>query len=84
MLKDTFRISKPVARELGGHECGHHCAVKPAIRIPFGDYLWDPVATIALGVATGAAFGREVMTGVYESDMGLWTADCAGALPLAP
>jgi hypothetical protein len=58
-------------------------AVKPAIRIPFGvDYLWDPVATVALGVATGAAFGREVMTGVYESDMGLWTADCAGALRL--
>jgi uncharacterized protein len=58
-------------------------AVKPAIRIPFGiDYLWDPVATVALGVATGAAFGREVMTGVYESDMGLWAADCAGALRL--
>ena len=58
-------------------------AVKPAIRIPFGvDYLWDPVATVALGVATGAGFGREVMTGVYESDMGLWAADCAGALRL--
>jgi membrane complex biogenesis BtpA family protein len=58
-------------------------AVRPAIRIPFGvDYLWDPVATVALGVATGAAFGREVMTGVYESDMGLWTPDCAGALRL--
>jgi membrane complex biogenesis BtpA family protein len=58
-------------------------AVKPAIKIPFGvDYLWDPVATVALGVATGAAFGREVMTGVYESDMGLWAADCAGALRL--
>ena len=56
-------------------------AAKPAIRIPFGvDYLWDPVATVALGVATGAAFGREVITGVYESDMILWTADCAGAL----
>jgi membrane complex biogenesis BtpA family protein len=58
-------------------------AVKPAVKIPFGvDYLWDPVATVALGVATGAAFGREVMTGVYESDMGLWSPDCAGALRL--
>jgi uncharacterized protein len=58
-------------------------AVKPAIKIPFGvDYLWDPVATVALGVATGARFGREVMTGVYESDMGLWAPDCAGALRL--
>ena len=58
-------------------------AVKPAIRIPFGvDYLWDPVATVALGVATGARFGREVMTGVYDSDMGLWMPDSAGALRL--
>jgi membrane complex biogenesis BtpA family protein len=58
-------------------------AVRPAIKVPFGvDYLWDPVATVALGVATGAGFGREVMTGVYESDMGLWAPDCAGALRL--
>ncbi|MEA2782715.1 MAG: uncharacterized protein QOK29_4259 [Rhodospirillaceae bacterium] len=58
-------------------------AVKPMIKLPFGvDYLWDPVATVALGVATGARFGREVMTGVYDSDMGLWAPDCAGALRL--
>jgi uncharacterized protein len=57
--------------------------LKPEIDRPFGvDYLWDPVATVALGTATGAAFGREVMTGVYESDMGLWQADCASALRL--
>jgi uncharacterized protein len=57
--------------------------LKPAIRRPFGvDYLWDPVATVALGAATGAAFGREVMTGVYDSDMGLWQPDCATALRL--
>src|ERR1700687_1403524 len=41
-----------------------------------------PAAPVALGVATGARFGREVMTGVYESDMGLWAPDCAGALRL--
>jgi uncharacterized protein len=53
------------------------------IKVPFGvDYLWDPVATVALGVATGARFGREVMTGVYDSDMGLWVPDCAGAVRL--
>ena len=58
-------------------------ALKPLIKIPFGvNYLWDPVATVALGVATGARFGREIMTGVYESDMGLWAPDCAGALRL--
>jgi membrane complex biogenesis BtpA family protein len=57
--------------------------LRPAIRIPFGvDYLWDPMATVALGVATGARFGREVMTGIYDSDMGLWAPDCAGALRL--
>lgn len=58
-------------------------ALKPLIKIPFGvNYLWDPVATVALGVATGARFGREIMTGVYESDMGIWAPDCAGALRL--
>jgi uncharacterized protein len=55
----------------------------PMLRIPFGvNYLWDPYATVALAVATGAAFAREVFTGVYASDMGLWQPDCAGALRL--
>lgn len=41
--------------------------------IPFGvDFLWDPMAAMAIAHATGAAFVREVLTGVYESDMGLW------------
>lgn len=58
-------------------------ALRPAITVPFGvNYLWDPVATVALAVATGAAFAREVFTGVYASDMGLWQPDCAGALRL--
>lgn len=58
-------------------------AVMSRLTVPFGvDYLWDPVATVALGVATGARFGREVMTGVYDSDMGVWAPDCAGALRL--
>ena len=45
---------------------------------PFGvDYLWDPIAAMAVASATGAAFIREVVTGVYESDMGLWAPDAA-------
>lgn len=45
---------------------------------PFGvDFLWDPVAPLAIAKATGAAFIREVVTGVYESDMGLWAPDAA-------
>jgi len=48
--------------------------------IPFGvDFMWDPIAALSIAVATGASFMREVVTGVYESDMGLWSPD-AGAL----
>ena len=48
---------------------------------PFGvDYLWDPKVPLAVGLATGAAFVREVFTGVYESDMGLWNTDAASTL----
>jgi membrane complex biogenesis BtpA family protein len=47
---------------------------------PFGvDYLWDPHAALAVAAATGASFIREVTTGVYESDMGIWAPD-AGKL----
>ncbi|MBC7810776.1 MAG: BtpA/SgcQ family protein [Burkholderiales bacterium] len=47
--------------------------LKPST-IPFGvDFLWDPMAAIAIAHATGAKFVREVLTGVYESDMGLWS-----------
>jgi membrane complex biogenesis BtpA family protein len=58
-------------------------AVRSVCTVPFGvDYLWDPVATVALAAATGARFGREVMTGVYDADMGLWAPDSAQALRL--
>lgn len=50
------------------------------IALPFGvDLLWDPGAAIAVARATGAAFVREVFTGVFESDMGLLAPDL-GAL----
>jgi len=45
----------------------------PHMKVPFGvDVLWDPIATIDLAVATGAKFVREVFSGVYASDFGLW------------
>lgn len=54
--------------------------LRPSDR-PFGvDFLWDPAAALAIGVATGASFMREVTSGVYESDMGLWHTDAAGLL----
>lgn len=56
-------------------------AARPAIRVPFGvNFLWDPVASVQIAAATGAAFVREIFTGVYASDMGIWAPDCAGAL----
>jgi len=43
------------------------------IKVPFGvDVLWDPKAALALAKATGAKFIREILTGVFVSDMGLW------------
>jgi membrane complex biogenesis BtpA family protein len=55
--------------------------LKELIKVPFGvNYLWDPVATVALAAASGAAFAREIFTGVYDSDMGLWEPDAATAL----
>lgn len=49
--------------------------------VPFGvDFLWDARCALAVAAATGAAFIREVATGVWESDMGLWTPDAAGLL----
>lgn len=51
--------------------------VRPTDR-PFGvDILWDPMAAMALAKATGASFMREVVTGAYESDMGVWAPDAA-------
>ncbi len=53
---------------------------KPSDR-PFGvDFLWDPRCALAVAVATGAAFMREVCTGVWESDMGLWQTNAAEVL----
>jgi membrane complex biogenesis BtpA family protein len=47
------------------------------IRLPFGvNVLWDPYASLDLAVATGAQFVREIFTGVYASDFGLWDTNC--------
>jgi membrane complex biogenesis BtpA family protein len=46
------------------------------IHVPFGvNVLWDGRASIDLAVATGAKFVREIFTGVYASDFGLWNTD---------
>jgi uncharacterized protein len=53
-------------------------ALKPMITVPFGvNYLWDPTASVAIAAATGANFVREIFTGVFASDMGVWAPDAA-------
>ncbi|KPL78700.1 SgcQ protein [Ornatilinea apprima] len=47
------------------------------VKLPFGvNVLWDPFASIDLAAATGAKFVREIFTGVYASDFGLWNTNC--------
>ena len=55
--------------------------LRAEIRVPFGvNVLWDPMSTVALAAATGAAFVREIFTGTYASDMGPWTPDAGQAM----
>ena len=45
----------------------------PEIRVPYGvDVLWDPCKTFDLAAAVDAKFVREIFTGVYASDFGIW------------
>lgn len=46
--------------------------LRSSVTVPFGvNILWDAKASLALARATGASFIREVVTGVYESDLGM-------------
>ncbi|MCC3373233.1 BtpA/SgcQ family protein [Cohnella sp. REN36] len=47
--------------------------LKSEVKIPFGvNVLWDAKKSLDLAAATGASFIREIFTGVYASDFGLW------------
>ena len=51
--------------------------LKSEITVPYGvNCLWDPIASLDLAAATGAKFVREIFTGVYASDFGLWNTNC--------
>lgn len=51
--------------------------LKADLKIPFGvNVLWDPKKSLDLAVATGAKFVREIFTGVYASDFGIWDTNC--------
>lgn len=53
----------------------------PDIRVPYGvNVLWDPKASLDLAAASGAGFVREIFTGVYASDFGLWNTNCGAVV----
>ena len=55
--------------------------LRSEITVPFGvNVLWDAMASVALAAATGASFVREIMTGLYASDMGAWAPDAGQAM----
>ena len=48
-------------------------SLRGELTVPFGvNVLWDPRATLAVAAATGAAFAREIFTGAFAGDFGLW------------
>ena len=42
--------------------------------------LWDAKRSLDLAAATGALFVREIFTGVYASDFGVWNTDCGNTV----
>ncbi|MCD8121867.1 MAG: BtpA/SgcQ family protein [Clostridiales bacterium] len=50
--------------------------LKDKIKIPYGvNCLWDPIASLDLAKAVEGQFIREIISGVYASDFGLWNTD---------
>src|SRR3954470_3171710 len=48
-------------------------SVREELMVAFGvNVLWDPKATLAVAKATGARFCREIFTGAFAGDFGLW------------
>jgi membrane complex biogenesis BtpA family protein len=51
--------------------------IKDDLDIPYGvNVLWDAKSSIDLAIATGAVFVREIFTGAYASDFGIWNTNC--------
>ncbi|MFM8593163.1 MAG: BtpA/SgcQ family protein [Chloroflexota bacterium] len=54
--------------------------VRNEVSVPFGvNVLWDPKSTLAVAKATGAAFCREIFTGAFAGDFGLWVRSAGDA-----
>lgn len=55
-------------------------SVRSELSVPFGvNVLWDPKATLAVAKASGAAFAREIFTGAFAGDFGLWVRSAGDA-----
>src|SRR5215207_7578110 len=55
-------------------------STRAELSVPFGvNVLWDPRATIAVAKATGAVFAREIFTGAFAGDFGLWVRSAGDA-----
>ncbi len=69
LLKVKTETTAAMARVIG--ELMHE------ITIPHGvNVLWDPYASLDLAAAVDGKFVREIFSGVYASDFGLWNTNC--------
>ena len=69
LLKVKTETTAAMARIIG--ELMHE------IKVPYGvNVLWDPYASLELAAAVDGKFVREIFSGVYASDFGLWNTNC--------
>src|SRR5919205_57513 len=55
-------------------------SLRDELSVPFGvNVLWDPRATLAVAAATEAAFVREIFSGAFAGDFGLWVRSAGDA-----
>lgn len=56
-------------------------SLKEIIRVPFGvNVVKNPIATIDLGAATGAMFGRSCFSGAYMGEYGIYSSNSGEAI----
>lgn len=56
-------------------------SLRGEITVPYGvNCLWDPIASLDLCVGVEGKFIREIITGVYASDFGLWNTNVGATL----
>jgi membrane complex biogenesis BtpA family protein len=60
--------------------CDVIASVRHELSVPFGvNVLWDPKATLAVAAASGASFCREIFTGAFAGDFGVWVRNAGDA-----